>query len=94
MTIVEFVILIIIAAVAGSLGQTLAGFDLGGWLVSIVVGFIGAFIGMFIARELDLPTIFVIEVGDNNFPVIWSIIGSAIFAATIGLLSRRRVLRI
>ena len=38
MTLVEFVILLIIAAIAGSLGQALAGYSLGGCLVSIVIG--------------------------------------------------------
>ena len=94
MSLVEFLILLVIAAIAGSIGQSLAGYNLGGCLVSMVVGFMGAFIGLFLARQLALPTFFVIEVGSNDFPVIWSIIGSALFALVIGMLTRSRTIRI
>lgn len=90
MTLVEFLILLIIAAIAGSIGQMLAGYQLGGLIISIVVGFVGAFIGVWLARELALPEFFTITVDNKVFPVIWSIIGSAIFAATVGFLTRRR----
>jgi uncharacterized membrane protein YeaQ/YmgE (transglycosylase-associated protein family) len=55
MTLLGFIILLLIAAIAGSLGQALAGYSLGGCLVSIVVGFIGAFVGLWLARQLGLP---------------------------------------
>ncbi len=48
MTLLGFIILLIIAAIAGSLGQALAGYSLGGCLVSSVVGFIGAFVGLWL----------------------------------------------
>jgi uncharacterized membrane protein YeaQ/YmgE (transglycosylase-associated protein family) len=90
MSILELFVLLLIAAVAGALGQSLAGYELGGCLVSMVVGFIGAFIGLWLARGLDLPTLLVIEIGGEGFPLIWSVIGSAIFALIVGLLTRRR----
>jgi uncharacterized membrane protein YeaQ/YmgE (transglycosylase-associated protein family) len=94
MTIVEFVVLLVIAAIAGTLGQSLAGYNLGGLLVSIVVGFIGAFIGLWLARELDLPTLISIQIDDTAFPLIWSIVGSALFAVAVGMLTRGRRIRI
>ena len=36
MTLMEFLLLLLIAGVAGAVGQSLAGYDLGGCLVSIV----------------------------------------------------------
>lgn len=90
MTIVELFLLLLIAGIAGAMGQTLAGYELGGCLVSIVVGFIGAAIGMWLARELNLPEFFVIMIDDKAFPLIWSIIGSTLFALGVGLLMRRR----
>ncbi|NLX10086.1 MAG: GlsB/YeaQ/YmgE family stress response membrane protein [Chloroflexi bacterium] len=91
MSLMELLILIVIAAVVGSLGQMLAGFYLGGCLVSIIVGFVGAYIGVWLARELNLPELFVITIDDERFPIIWSIVGSAILAAIVGLLTRRPV---
>lgn len=90
MTLLDLVILVVIAAIAGSLGQMIAGYSLGGCLVSIVVGFIGALVGLWLARLLGLPELFSINVGGQTFPVVWAIIGSALFSAVIGLLTRRR----
>lgn len=90
MTLLEFVLLVIVAAICGAIGQTLAGYSLGGCLVSIVVGFIGAVVGVWLARQLGLPEIFTVRIGSETFPVIWSIAGSALLALGIGLLSRRR----
>jgi uncharacterized membrane protein YeaQ/YmgE (transglycosylase-associated protein family) len=90
MTILQFLVLLAIAAICGAIGQSLAGYSLGGCLVSIVVGFVGAFIGVWLARQLGLPEVFAIRVGGETFPVLWSIVGSAILALILGLLSRRR----
>ena len=90
MTITGFIILLIVAAIVGSLGQMLAGFTRGGCVVSIVVGFIGAYIGWWLARTLGLPEVFVLNIEGQAFPLVWAIVGSAIFAAILSLLSGRR----
>jgi uncharacterized membrane protein YeaQ/YmgE (transglycosylase-associated protein family) len=51
MSLIGFLILLVIAALAGTLGQSLAGYSVGGCLISAVVGFIGAYLGMWIARR-------------------------------------------
>ena len=91
MSLVSLLLLLLIAAIAGSIGQALAGYSMGGCLLSIVVGFIGAVLGLWLARELGLPEPLPITVGGETFPLLWSIIGSALFAAVIGLLTRRRI---
>lgn len=84
----EFIFLLVIAAICGSIGQSISGYSLGGCFVSIIVGFIGAWIGPMIADELDLPRFFTMTVGNKEFPVVWSIIGSAIFSLIIGWISK------
>lgn len=91
MTILEFLLLLLIAGVCGSIGQAIAGYSRGGCIVSIVVGFIGALLGSWLSIQFGLPELFNIEIGGNTFPVIWSIIGSVIFVAVVGLLTPRRV---
>src|SRR5437868_10182395 len=88
MTLIGFLVLLLIAAICGSIGQSLAGFDLGGCLVSIVVGFIGAYIGMWISRKLGWPEMLAIKVGGKTFPIIWAVIGSAVFTLIVGLIRR------
>jgi uncharacterized membrane protein YeaQ/YmgE (transglycosylase-associated protein family) len=88
MTILDFIILLFVAAVCGSLGMAISGYSRGGCLVAIALGFIGALLGMWLARVLSLPELFVLELGEVQFPIIWSIIGSALFVAVISLFTR------
>ncbi len=89
MTLLDLLILLLIAGICGSLGQAISGFSRGGCLVSIALGFIGAVLGMWLARELGLPELFAVRIGDTTFPIVWSIIGSALFVAVLSLLTRR-----
>ena len=88
MVLLEFMLLLLIAAICGAIGQSLAGYSLGGCFISIVVGFVGAFIGVWLARQFGLPEWFAIQVGGQTFPIVWSIIGSALLATIVGLLTR------
>ena len=88
MSITELIVLLVIAAICGGIGQSLAGYDLGGCLVSIVVGFIGAYIGMWMAGKFGLPEIFAVNIGGKTFPIIWAIIGSAVFTLIVALIRR------
>ena len=90
MTILDLIVLLIIAGLCGALGQAITGYSRGGCLVSIALGFIGALLGMWVARQLGLPELFPVQIGNTNFPIIWSIIGSALFVAVIALISRSR----
>lgn len=89
MSLIEFLILLLVAGLCGSVGQAIAGFSRGGCLSSIALGFIGALIGVWIARKLELPEIFVIPIGQTRFPIVWSIAGSALFVAVLSLLTKR-----
>ena len=90
MTLMSLLVLLLIAAVCGGIGRAIAGGTSGGCLVSIALGFIGALIGSAIARRLSLPEPFLIRVGGEPFPILWSIIGAALFAAIVHLVSGRR----
>jgi uncharacterized membrane protein YeaQ/YmgE (transglycosylase-associated protein family) len=83
--IMELILLSIIAGIAGSIAKTLVGFKRGGCVISIIVGFIGAYIGTILARELNFPDLFSIDIGEVTFPVIWSIVGAALFVAVLSL---------
>lgn len=90
MSVIDFVILLLIAAVCGAVGQALAGYSVGGCITSILVGFVGAVLGTWIAGLLGLPEIFAVNVGGRSFPIVWSVIGSAFFVALLSLLTRGR----
>lgn len=90
MSIGEFLLLLLVAGICGSLGQAVAGYSRGGCLVAIVLGFIGALFGQRLASLLGLPELFTLSIGGQGFPIIWSIIGSALFVAVLSLFTSRK----
>ena len=90
MTLFDVLILLLVAGVCGALGRAITGYSHGGCLVSIALGFVGAVLGLWIARAMQLPELFPVRIGTTSFPIIWSIIGSALFVAVLSLLTRRR----
>ncbi|MEX0793092.1 MAG: GlsB/YeaQ/YmgE family stress response membrane protein [Pirellulaceae bacterium] len=90
MTFLEILLLLLIACICGSIAQALVGYSSGGCLMSIVLGFIGALIGAWLARQLGMPELLPVQIGGTTFPIIWSVIGGALFVALLSLISGRR----
>ena len=90
MTLPGLLVLIVIAAICGAVGRALAGGIPGGLLTAIALGFIGALVGPWIAAQLSLSEPFVLRLSGQSFPILWSIIGAALFVAMLHLLSGRR----
>lgn len=88
MSIISLLILLIIAGICGGIGQSLAGSNSGGFLISIVVGFIGAMLGNKISQTVGMHDILTIHVGGEAFPILWSIIGATIFVVLLHLIRR------
>ncbi len=89
MSLVDFLILLIVAGVCGMIGQAISGYSRGGCLVAIALGFIGSLIGVWLKRTLALPELLMLNIGNSQFPVVWSVLGAALFVAVIGFLSRQ-----
>lgn len=88
MTLFELVIYLVIAAVCGAVARAFAGGTRGGFVVSVLVGFLGAVLGMTVARTFHLPTFVAVAIGGHSFPIIWSIIGGIILVAAAHALMR------
>jgi uncharacterized membrane protein YeaQ/YmgE (transglycosylase-associated protein family) len=87
-----WLLVLIVSAICGALGARLAGARHAiGCLGSIALGFIGAALGGWMARVLDLPPLLEISLGDGaTFPTVYAIMGSALFVAVLGLFRARR----
>lgn len=90
MTLMEFVLLLVLAGIAGALGQAISGYSRGGCLVSVALGFIGALLGGWLSRALGIGSILLVRLGDQPFPLDWSIAGATLFTAFLGFFSRSR----
>ena len=90
LSLVELLVLLLIAAVVGAIGREIAGSTRGGLITSIVVGFIGALIGPWIAAQLHLGEPLMVRIDGHPFPILWSIVGAALFVALIHLISGGR----
>jgi uncharacterized membrane protein YeaQ/YmgE (transglycosylase-associated protein family) len=86
-TLTGLLILLVIAGICGAIGRSLGGGARGGFLISIVVGFIGALLGVVLSRQLHLPELLSVTVDGRPFPILWSIIGGAVFVALLNMLS-------
>lgn len=81
-----FLLLLVIAVVCGGAAQALIGYRRGGCLVSITLGFVGAVIGNWLARVLDLPyDVAYLELGGRRFPIAWSVLGATLLVAATNL---------
>jgi uncharacterized membrane protein YeaQ/YmgE (transglycosylase-associated protein family) len=89
MSFLDFVLLLIVAGVCGSVAQTIVGYSHRGWLTSIALGFVGALLGSWLAGALGVRELLAVHIGDGSFPIVWSIIGAALFVATLHLVRPR-----
>ena len=86
----EILLLLVIAGICGAIGEAIAGFSHLGCLSSVALGFIGALLGSWLTRNLELPEIFSLKIGEIRYPIVWSIVGASLFIAGIGLFRRGR----
>jgi uncharacterized membrane protein YeaQ/YmgE (transglycosylase-associated protein family) len=87
-TLTGLLILLVIAGICGAIGRSIGGGTGGGFFVSIAVGFVGALLGTFLAGYFRLPELLMVTIDGRAFPILWSIIGAALFVALIQLISR------
>lgn len=85
-TIPTILVTLIIATLVGALAQLVVGYTRGGCLTSVLIGFIGALLGNFIASWLGMPNILVIGGPDWRIDLVWTFIGAAIFTALLALI--------
>lgn len=87
MTVLEIVIFLLVGAICAGIAQSILGIRTG-LLGSIVIGWLGAFVGTWIARKTGMPELFVLRIGEATVPIVWTIVGSFVLVAIVGLLRR------
>src|SRR5690606_1213006 len=93
MTLIDFLLLLLVGAICGAVSEMIVGFSVGGLLMSIVVGFLGAMIGTWLAPQLGLPSMLAVTIGGYTIEILWAILGSILLLLVISLFRRRTVSR-
>ena len=88
MSVGEIIVYLVIALLCGLVGQMLAGRSVGGYIVSTVVGLVGAVLGSYIARSVGAPEPFPVAVGGRMIPIIWAIIGATLVTLVVAAIQR------
>ena len=86
MSLLELIVLLIIAGIAGAIAEALIGFSPGGFVVAVIIGVLGAYLGTWLAHQLGLPPILTITINNQTFPIVWAIIGSLVLVAVLSAL--------
>lgn len=90
MSLLETLIILVIAGLVGALAEFLIGFSLGGLLGAMMVGVIGALIGSELAKLLHLPALLPIQVGARTIELVWTTLGSLVLVGLLSVLRARR----
>lgn len=90
MTLLELIVYLVIAGICGTIARAFAGGTGGGFVISLVVGFLGAYAGTWLARQLRLPVFLVVTIGGHPFPIVWSIVGGIALVAIAHAMMRPR----
>jgi uncharacterized membrane protein YeaQ/YmgE (transglycosylase-associated protein family) len=90
MPLLETLILLAIAGLVGALAEFLIGFSLGGLLGATIIGVVGALIGDWLARLLNLPAVLPVQVGARTIELVWATLGSILLVGLLSVLRTRR----
>ncbi len=82
---IELLIIAGIALICGSVGQLTSGYSRGGWIVNLIIAFMGALLGVYISRTVNAPEIVNIKSKTLNFPVIYALVGSVLCVAFMSM---------
>ena len=88
MTAFGFLLLLVIGAICGAIAQLIVGWNPGGFLTSVALGFVGAGIGGWVAGALHLPSLLMVQIEGRSVEVFWTVIGSILLLLVVSLVRR------
>ena len=84
MNIWHILLLLLIAGVCGFIATKMMGAKRINIVLMVILGFIGAALGQWLAAVFSFPLLLPLEIGARTFPLVWALIGSI---AIIGIVS-------
>lgn len=83
MGLLQILLLLVIAGICGFAASQLMGARRLNVVVMIVLGFIGAVVGQWIAGFFGLPLLLPLDLGGRMFPLVWAVIGSLVVVGVV-----------
>jgi len=88
MTIVGLLLLILVGALCGAIAELIVGWSPGGFLASTAIGFVGAGIGGWLARVLNLPSLLVVPIEGHRIEIFWTVMGAVLLLLVVSFVRR------
>lgn len=88
MTVLGFLLLVLIGAICGAIAEMIVGWSPGGFLASVVVGFVGAVLGGWLARVLHLPSVLAVNIEGYTIEILWTVLGAILLLLIVSLFRR------
>ncbi len=87
---IQLVVILVIAALCGGIAQAIFGMRRSNFLVSMVIGVIGAYLGAYLAQQFGWPDIVRLSVGSSSIELMWSLAGSIVLVFVLSLINGAR----
>ncbi|HYF01409.1 MAG TPA: hypothetical protein VEJ18_20975 [Planctomycetota bacterium] len=87
MNVLEFIVLVILAGMLGVVAQRILGTKYG-LLVTVVLGFVGALIGLQLGKWFHLGVRLYLVVGNEQVHLFWATVGALIVTFVAGIISK------
>ncbi len=89
MDLLSILVLLVIAGICGALAEMVVGFSPGGFIASVVIGLIGAYLGSWLALQIGLPPVIsvsrLLPGTAYDFDLVWAILGAILLLLIISL---------
>ncbi|MCH7472743.1 GlsB/YeaQ/YmgE family stress response membrane protein [bacterium] len=86
MGLLDFIMYLLIAGVCGFAASTLMGARRMNVVMLVLLGFVGALVGTFIAKYFEFPLFWQLQIGDRSFAVVWAFLGSLLVVGIVSFI--------
>lgn len=88
MTLTGLLILLLVGALAAILAEWAVGFSAWGYVTSVLIGWVGAWFGTWLATAAGLPLPLPILVHTFTLDLVWAFVGAVVLLALLTLVRR------
>ena len=81
--------MLVTAGIFGLIASSLMGAKRMNFVLLVLLGFAGAWLGKWIYGYFDLPQMYSIAIGGQSFPIVWTTIGCLVIVGIFSFMFQR-----